>query len=288
MTLIPLPAAAAIAQNVQAALAEDIGACDLTAALIPAERIALATVIAREACVLCGQAWFEACFAQVDARCQIRWQVAEGARVVADTVLCEISGPAQALLTAERCALNFLQTLSAVATVTRQYVDALAGLPTHILDTRKTLPGLRLAQKYAVRVGGGVNQRVGLYDGILIKENHIAAAGSIAAAVAQAHQLLNARGQMVPIQVEVETLDELDQTLAAGITLILLDNMGPDLLREAVRRCTGRQPAIALEASGNVDLHTVRQLAETGVQRISIGGLTKHVRAVDLSMRIQA
>lgn len=267
-----------IAQQVAAALAEDVGLSDWTAQLISSETDGQANVICREEAVLCGRPWFDEAFRQVDSRCTVSWEVEEGARVAPGERLCRIHGPARAMLTAERTALNFLQTLTGVATEVRRYTDAVAGLPVRILDTRKTLPGLRLAQKYAVRVGGGANQRVGLYDGILIKENHIHAAGSITQAVAAA-QALEAH---VPIQVEVETLDELDEALACSVTLILLDNMTLDQMREAVRRTAGRAQ---LEASGNATLETVRQLAETGVDRISIGALTKHVRAIDLSMR---
>ena len=278
MTLTP-PPAHLIAQQVAAALAEDIGCADWTAMLIAAERPGRATVRVRQAAVVCGQAWFEECFRQVDAGVSIRWLVAEGAQVGADTVLCEITGPARALLTAERSALNFLQTLSAVATETRRYVAAIAGTRARIHDTRKTLPGLRLAQKYAVRVGGGENQRIGLYDGILIKENHIAAAGSIAAVLREAFKLAPAG---VGIQIEVENLAELDQALAAGAQSVLLDNMSHADMAEAVRRSSGKA---VLEASGGVDMSTVRAIAETGVDRISIGKLTKDVSAIDLSMR---
>lgn len=278
LSQVALPPLHQIALDVSRALSEDIGSGDWTARLIPAEQMGTARVIAREAAVVCGQSWFDACFAQLDTRCQVVWQVAEGSQVESDQVLCEITGPARALLTAERSALNFLQTLSGVATVVRQYADVVADLPVVVMDTRKTLPGLRLAQKYAVRVGGGHNQRVGLYDGILIKENHILAAGSIAAAVATARQLQSG----VPIQVEVETLDELRQALAAGVTLVLLDNMSLAQMREAVQLTAGRAQ---LEASGNATLSSLRGLAETGVNRISIGALTKHVRAIDLSMR---
>ncbi|GLR14692.1 nicotinate-nucleotide diphosphorylase (carboxylating) [Chitinimonas prasina] len=278
MTLTP-PPAHLIAQQVAAALAEDIGCADWTAMLIAAERPGRATVRVRQAAVVCGQAWFEECFRQVDAGVSIRWLVAEGAQVGADTVLCEITGPARALLTAERSALNFLQTLSAVATETQRYVAAIAGTRARIHDTRKTLPGLRLAQKYAVRVGGGENQRIGLYDGILIKENHIAAAGSIAAVLREAFKLAPAG---VGIQIEVENLAELDQALAAGAQSVLLDNMSHADMAEAVRRSSGKA---VLEASGGVDMSTVRAIAETGVDRISIGKLTKDVSAIDLSMR---
>ena len=252
---------------------------DLTAQLIPASQTAHARVITRETAVIAGRPWFDACFRALDPDCRIAWQVNEGEQVAANRVLVEISGNARALLTAERPALNFLQTLSAVATATRSYVEAVAGTRAAILDTRKTLPGLRIAEKYAVRVGGGQNQRVGLYDGILIKENHIAAAGGIAPVLAAAFKLADGK---VSVQVEVETLDQLREALAAGARLILLDNFSPDTMREAVMLTAGRAQ---LEASGNITLETVRDVAETGVDRISVGGLTKHIRAVDLSMR---
>jgi len=277
--MFTLPPAHYIASLVSQALAEDIGQQDWTALLIDAATPGHARVIAREAATVCGQAWFDEAFRQVDGRCQVRWQVAEGQQVAADTVLCEISGPARALLTAERTALNLLQTLSAVASETRRYADIIAGTRARILDTRKTLPGMRLAQKYAVTVGGGVNQRIGLYDGILIKENHIMAAGSITQALQRARELAPPQ---VSIQVEVENLTELQEALDAGCTLILLDNMSLDDMREAVRLSAGRA---LLEASGGVDFNTVRAIAETGVDRISIGKLTKDVRAIDLSMR---
>lgn len=263
----------------QAALAEDIGAGDLTAALIPVGTRATARIISRQAAVICGCPWLTACFTQCDPNVQLDWHVHDGMQVQADQPLVTIHGDARALLSAERPALNFLQTLSAVATHTRRYVDAVAGLPTQILDTRKTLPGLRLAQKYAVRVGGGANQRLALYDGILIKENHIAAAGSIAHVLATAFALNSTRN----IQIEVESLDELEQALQAGARNILLDNFSLADLRAAVKHTLGRA---ILEASGNVDEHSVRAIAETGVDRISIGGLTKHIHAIDLSMRV--
>lgn len=274
-----LPAFHLIAQQVSQTLAEDIGQCDWTALLISDDAIGHATVVARESAILCGQPWFDECYRQVDARCQVHWHVAEGDRVNADTVLCTVSGPARALLTAERSSLNFLQTLSAVASETRHYVDVVAGTRARILDTRKTLPGLRLAQKYAVTVGGGVNQRIGLFDGILIKENHIMAAGGIRQALAAALQSLPPN---VTLQIEVETLDELQQALDGGAKLVLLDNMSTDDMRRAVEMTAGRAE---LEASGGVDLTTVRAIAETGVDRISVGKLTKDVRAIDLSMR---
>jgi nicotinate-nucleotide pyrophosphorylase (carboxylating) len=274
--------AAVVETDVARALAEDVGSGDLTAQLVPADQTAHARVVTREAAVIAGRPWFDACFRALDPTCVIDWQVNEGDAVAADTVLVELRGHARALLTAERCALNFLQTLSAVASATRPYVDAVRGTHTAILDTRKTLPGLRLAEKYAVRVGGGQNQRIGLYDGILIKENHIAAAGGIAPVLDAAFKLA---GNTVSVQIEVETLDQFTQALAAGANLILLDNFSLAGMRHAVQINHGRA---LLEASGNVTLETVRAIAETGVDRISIGGLTKHIRALDLSMRIIA
>jgi nicotinate-nucleotide pyrophosphorylase (carboxylating) len=272
--------ASAVETDVARALAEDVGSGDLTARLIPANQTARARVITREAAVMAGRPWFDACFRALDLACVIDWRVSEGDAVAAGDVLVEIGGNARALLTAERPALNFLQTLSAVATATRPYVEAVRGTHAAIMDTRKTLPGLRLAQKYAVRVGGGQNQRIGLFDGILIKENHIAAAGGIAQVLQAAFTL--AAGK-VSVQVEVETPAQLAEALAAGATLILLDNFSLDDMREAVRLTAGRAQ---LEASGNITLETVRAVAETGVDRISVGSLTKHIRAVDLSMRI--
>lgn len=268
-----------IAEQVRQALTEDVGAGDLTAGLIPAGTRAKASIISRERAVLCGCAWAEQCFRQLDNQMVLQWQVAEGMTVAPNQTLLEMEGDARALLSAERVALNFLQTLSAVATHTRQYVDAIVGLPTQILDTRKTLPGLRLAQKYAVRVGGGNNQRLALYDGILIKENHIAATGSIAAVLQAAYAMQTTEN----IQIEVESLAELTQALAAQAKSILLDNFSLAQMREAVAITQGRA---VLEASGNVTLANVRSIAETGVDRISIGALTKHVQAIDLSMRI--
>ena len=265
--------------NVRAALEEDVGAGDLTARLIPEATVGHARVLTREDAVLCGSAWFEACFKRLDPAIQIAWHAGDGDRVRAGQVLCAIEGPARALLTAERPALNFLQTLSAVATETRRFVDAIGGTRAKIYDTRKTLPGLRLALKYAVKCGGGENQRIGLYDGILIKENHIAAAGGVGPALAAAFQLA---GSGVTVQIEVENLAQLEEALQAGATLILLDNFSLDGMREAVRRTAGRA---ALEASGGITLDTARAIAETGVDRISVGSLTKSVRAVDLSMR---
>lgn len=268
----------ALEHAVRSALEEDIGAGDLTASLIPADQMAEASIVCREAAVICGIPWVDACFQAVDTGTHIDWLVSEGDKVQADQTLCRIRGRARALLTAERCALNFLQLLSGTATATRAYVDAIAGTGSRILDTRKTLPGHRLAQKYAVTVGGGMNQRLGLYDGILIKENHIAAAGGIAQALAAAR----AMDKTVPIQIEVESLDELKHALEAGAEMILLDNFDLDALRAAVRLNAGRA---VLEASGGVNMAHVREIAATGVDRISIGSLTKHLKAVDLSMR---
>jgi nicotinate-nucleotide pyrophosphorylase (carboxylating) len=268
-----------IRANVAAAIDEDIRGSDLTAQLIPEHAQGQATVITRESMVPCGIQWFEGCFRALDAHCEIRWLLREGELAEANQTLCEIRGEARALLTAERSALNFLQTLSATATATRHYVDAVDGLKTKIMDTRKTLPGLRMAQKYAVTVGGGYNQRIGLFDGILIKENHILAAGGIRHALEAAYRLAP---QDATIQIEVESLEELREALDAGAKLILLDNFDLAAMRAAVALNAGRAE---LEASGGVNLQTVRAIAETGVDRISIGGLTKDVQAVDLSMR---
>jgi nicotinate-nucleotide pyrophosphorylase (carboxylating) len=276
---------AEIEHNVAAALAEDIDTGDLTAQLVPAGGTARATIISRENAILCGTAWFDRCFKQIDPDIKLAWKAADGDRISTDQLLCEIEGPARALLTGERSALNFLQLLSGVATKARQYADAVSGTQAQVVDTRKTIPGLRLAQKYAVKCGGGGNHRLGLYDGILIKENHILAAGGISAALAAATQIANAAGGRCQfVQVEVETLGELREALAAGAKMILLDNMTLTAMREAVAIAAG---GAILEASGNVNLDTVRGIAETGVNRISIGGLTKDVRALDLSMRFQ-
>ncbi len=271
--------ASEIKRNVAAALAEDVGEGDWTARLTPAGGQARATVICRDAATIAGRPWFDAVFRTLDADVRIVWQVEEGQKVLPGTPLCTLQGSARSLLTGERAALNFLQSLSAVATVTRIYVDAIAGTRAAILDTRKTLPGLRAAQKYAVRTGGGMNHRMGLYDGILIKENHIAAAGGVRAAMAEAQRTAPAG---VWIQIEVENFTQLDEALAAGATLILLDNMSTAQMRDAVFRTAGRAK---LEASGGITLDNVREIAETGVARISIGALTKDVKAVDLSMR---
>jgi nicotinate-nucleotide pyrophosphorylase (carboxylating) len=269
----------ALTANVHAALTEDVGSGDWTAKLVPLDAHKKAEVVVREAAVLCGAPWFDAVMQAVDASIQIDWKYAEGDLMQADTVVCQIEGPAQSLLTAERCSLNFLQLLSGVATVTRHYVKLIAGSHAAILDTRKTLPGLRLAQKYAVRVGGGQNQRLALYDGILIKENHIAAAGGIPE-VLQAATALQAG---VSIQIEVENLAELKEALSSGATSILLDNFSLDMMREAVSLNLGRA---VLEASGGVNAQTVQAIAQTGVDRISIGSLTKDIRATDYSLRV--
>jgi nicotinate-nucleotide pyrophosphorylase (carboxylating) len=274
--------AANVLIDIARALDEDVGSGDLTAQLIPAAQTARAHVITRESAVIAGRPWFDACFRALDPGCKIDWRASEGDAVAAGDVLVEMHGNARALLTAERPALNFLQTLSAVATATRPYVDTVRGTRAVILDTRKTLPGLRIAEKYAVQVGGGQNQRIGLFDGILIKENHIAAAGGIAQVLEAAFKLAD---DSVSVQIEVETINELEQALNAGAQLILLDNFSLADMRYAVQLSHGRA---LLEASGNITLDTVRAVAETGVDRVSIGGLTKHVRAVDLSMRIQA
>jgi nicotinate-nucleotide pyrophosphorylase (carboxylating) len=275
---------AALARNVRDALAEDIGTGDWTAQLVPYGKRAAARVTAKQDAIICGRAWFTACMVTLDGTARITWHVAEGQRVVAGTVLCDIDADARALLSAERPALNFLQTLSAVATATRQYVDAIEGASPNpkgcvVLDTRKTLPGLRQAQKYAVRVGGGQNQRLALWAGILIKENHIAAAGGVAAALHSAAKL-NAG---VPVQIEVESLQEMLQALEAGATSILLDDFSLDDMREAVKLNDGRA---LLEVSGGVSLEAIRAIASTGVDRISVGKLTKDIQVVDLSLRV--
>jgi nicotinate-nucleotide pyrophosphorylase (carboxylating) len=263
------------------ALAEDVGGGDLTAGLVDASRRARARVLARETAVICGAPWVEAALRQCDAGVRIHWLVHEGLRAMADQVVVEIEGSARALLTAERTALNFLQLLSGVATKTATYVNAVRGTRAQIVDTRKTLPGLRLAQKYAVRTGGGTNHRIGLYDAVLIKENHIAAAGGVVP-VLQAAAKVAAQASFV--EIEVETLAQLEEALDAGAKMILLDNMDLPTLRRAV--LVNNQRAI-LEISGGVTLDSVRALAETGVDRISIGALTKDVKAGDFSMRLQ-
>lgn len=267
------------ARNVRDALAEDIGERDWTALLAPDDARTRAKVIVREEAVLCGCAWFEGCLLALDPGARILWHAQDGALLQRDQGVCDIEAAARALLSAERPALNFLQLLSGVASETRRYAERIAGTRARILDTRKTLPGLRLAQKYAVRAGGGDNQRLGLYDGILIKENHIAAAGGVASAMRRALAL----GAGVPIQIEVESLAQLTEALQAGARSVLLDNFSLERMREAVRLNAGRA---LLEASGGVDLDSVRAVAQTGIDRISVGGLTKSVRATDYSMRV--
>ena len=266
--------------NVALALAEDVGSGDLTAALIPEHAQAEATVVSREVAILCGTTWFNAVFRQLDPGIAIDWRAADGDRVEPEQLLCTLRGPARPLLTGERTALNFLQLLSGTATLARRYADAVSGTKAVILDTRKTLPGLRLAQKYAVRCGGCRNHRIGLFDAVLIKENHIMAAGSIANAIATARRLHPG----VTVEVEVENRAELEEALAARPDIVMLDNFDLTAMAEAVRIVDGR---VKLEASGNVNFDTVRGIAETGVDYISIGGLTKDVRAIDLSMRFR-
>ncbi|MCL7461244.1 carboxylating nicotinate-nucleotide diphosphorylase [Pseudomonas sp. NW5] len=270
---------AEITANVRTALAEDIGSGDITAQLIPEERIARARVITREAATLCGTAWVDEVFRQLDPRVQVTWHVADGERVMQDQTLFSLEGPARALLSGERSALNFLQLLSGIATRCREYADLVEGTAVKLLDTRKTLPGLRLAQKYAVTCGGCHNHRIGLYDAFLIKENHIAACGGITQAVASARQIAPGR----PVEVEVENLDELREALAAGADIIMLDELDHDDMRTAVALTAGRAK---LEASGGINRDTLRSYAETGVDYISIGTLTKDVKAIDLSMRL--
>lgn len=270
-----------IERNVDAALAEDVGSGDWTAQLIPVGRRGVARVICRTRTVICGKPWFDACVMRLDAHAVIDWSVSEGCVVEADDILCTLEGDARALLTAERTALNFLQMLSAVAFATRRYVNAVTGTKAKILDTRKTLPGLRAAQKYAVRIGGGVNHRIGLYDAMLIKENHILAAGGIPQVLVEANRLAPPD---VWIEIEVENLTQLQAALAAGAKMILLDNMPPQKLREAVNIAGGRAE---LEASGGITLENVAAIAATGVDRISIGALTKDIQAADLSMRFE-
>lgn len=274
----------AVAQNVQAAIDEDIGTGDLTAQLIPASQTSNARIISREKAILCGIPWVQQSFKLLAPNATTHWLAHEGDELKPNETLCEITGNAREILTAERTALNFLQTLSATASTTRQYVEAISGTSARILDTRKTIPGLRMAQKYAVIVGGGLNQRLALYDGILIKENHIMAAGSIAAALQAAVRLTS----QVSIQIEVETLAQLQEAIAAGANNVLLDNFELSQLREAVQMCRTENSTnrhIILEASGGIDIHNVREIALTGVDRISIGSLTKHIQAIDLSLR---
>jgi len=278
--MLPIELPTDLRACVALALAEDLGAGDLTAALIPEQARAEATVISRESAVLCGTAWFNELFRQLDPDIQIHWQASDGDRIERNQLLCALSGPARPLLTGERTALNFLQTLSGNATLARYYADAVAGTRTTVLDTRKTLPGLRQAQKYAVRCGGCMNHRRGLFDAVLIKENHILAAGSIPLAVTRAKQLYPG----ITVEVEVENLSELQEALQVGPDIIMLDNFDLESLRQAVVLTAGQ---VKLEASGNVNLDTIRKIADTGVDYISVGGLTKDVRAIDLSMRFK-
>lgn len=269
-----------ISNDIERAFAEDIGAGDATADLLGADAHGRAELTCRDDAVLAGSAWFDACFQRLDPSVHIEWRLQDGQRATAGAVICRLSGQARALVTAERSALNFLQLLSGTATVTSSHVEAIAGTAARILDTRKTVPGLRLAQKYAVRCGGGHNQRMGLYDAILIKENHIIAAGSLAAAVQSARQ----KHPDLPLEVEVETLAELALALETDVDRIMLDNFDLPQMAEAVRITASRVP---LEASGNVDLQTIGAIARTGVDFISVGALTKHVHAVDFSLRLQ-
>lgn len=272
----PLPPLAAIRRQVAQVLAEDIGSGDLTASLVPKSALDSATIIAREAGVLAGRAWVDEVFRQLDETIVTEWLVEDGDRLQPDQLLCRLQGPSRSLLSGERAALNILQTLSGTATTVSQYVASIAGTGVRILDTRKTIPGLRLAQKYAVLCGGGANHRVGLYDAILIKENHIAAAGSIAAVMQEASRF------EVEVEIEVESLDELQQALSAGARRVLLDNFSVAMLTKAVDMNAGHA---RLEVSGNVTLDNIRELAKTGIDDISIGALTKHLHALDLSMR---
>lgn len=267
-----------ISSQVKLALVEDVGQQDLTADLIPIKSTATATLVTRESATLCGSAWFNDVFSQLDPSIKIDWHCADGDRLKADTIICTLNGSARYLLTGERTAMNYIQTLSATATLAQQYADQVIDLPVKILDTRKTIPGLRLAQKYAIRCGGCHNHRVGLYDGILIKENHINAVGSIQTAIHQAREY----HPKVTIEVEVENLDELQQALIAQVDIILLDNFDIPALKKAVKLNQGK---VLLEASGGITIDNVRAIAETGVDRISIGALTKDIRAIDLSMR---
>jgi nicotinate-nucleotide pyrophosphorylase (carboxylating) len=282
--VLTVPVPADLPQQVERALAEDIGTGDLTAALIPAQSRGRAAVITRESAILCGRPYVDACFERIDPRVRIDWRAAEGNAITADQLLFTIEGPARALLTGERTALNFLQLLSGTAAAAHRFAALLEGTRCRLLDTRKTIPGLRSAQKYAVRVGGGQNHRMGLFDGILIKENHIAAAGSIATAVANARRA----GAAVPVEVEVENLDELRQAIEAGADIAMLDDFPLDAMREAVAANRNARRPLKLEASGGVTADSIRDIAATGVDYVSVGSITKHVRAVDLSMRFES
>ncbi|MCC6203082.1 MAG: carboxylating nicotinate-nucleotide diphosphorylase [Gammaproteobacteria bacterium] len=277
MNAPPAHLLATIDTIVRLAIAEDVGSGDVTAAIIPPDHVSTAHVLTREDCVLCGRPWFDRVFALIDPAITITWLHAEGDEISADTRLCRLQGPTRGLLTGERTALNFLQTLAATATETRRYARQLEGCSTRLLDLRKTIPGLRHAQKYAVAIGGGSNHRIGLYDAILLKENHIAAAGSITAAITACRRLHPGW----PIEVEVETLDEVREAIAAGAETLLLDNFTLPMMREARALVP---PSVRLEASGDVNLDNIRTIAETGVDFISVGALTKHVRAINLSL----
>ena len=277
----PVPVPKDLPQQIERALEEDIGSGDLTAALIPLGCCGRATVITRENAIICGIPYVDGIFARIDPKVRIQWKIAEGGAAIANQTLVEITGPARALLTGERTALNFLQLLSGTATATHAHVELLKGTACRLLDTRKTLPGLRTAQKYAVRVGGGQNHRIGLFDGILIKENHIMAAGSIARAVAAAR----ATGSAVRVEVEVESLDELRQAIAAGADIAMLDDFPLETMTEAVAINRAAPRPLKIEASGGVTTDTIRSIAKTGVDYVSVGSITKHVRAIDLSMR---
>ena len=277
---LDLPDTRLIDADIERAFAEDLGKGDATADLLPSDALAEAALTCREDAVIAGIPWFDACFRKLDPQVSIEWQVRDGERVAAGSAICRLRGRARALVSAERSALNFLQLLSGTATITAQYVAAVAGTGVRVLDTRKTVPGLRQAQKYAVRCGGGHNHRIGLFDAILVKENHIAAAGGIEQAVAEARRL----HPTLLLEIEVETLDELRRAIDAGVDRIMLDNFTPAMMTEAVAITAGR---VALEISGNVDLQTIGSYARTGVDFISVGALTKHVRAVDLSLRLQ-
>ncbi|MBC8024728.1 MAG: carboxylating nicotinate-nucleotide diphosphorylase [Steroidobacteraceae bacterium] len=272
-----------IARQVATALLEDVGSGDVTAALVPEQQQARAQILAREPAILCGTDWVDATFEQLDPEIRLEWLAHDGQRVETDMTVLRLTGTARPILTGERTALNFLQTLSATATAAHRYVEAVAGTGCQILDTRKTLPGLRLAQKYAARCGGARNHRLGLYDMVLVKENHIIAAGSIAAAVGAARRT----SPGIPVEVEVETLTEFDAALSAGADIIMLDELSVGDMRIAVERNRAQGSKVKLEASGSVTLATVREIAMTGVDFISIGGITKHVQAVDLSMRFE-
>jgi nicotinate-nucleotide pyrophosphorylase (carboxylating) len=278
---VPVPGD--LSRQVARGLAEDVGSGDLTAALIPADRLGSAAVITREPAIVCGIPYVESVFDQVDRRVRLKWHIVEGESAAANQLLLTLEGPARALLTAERTALNFLQLLSGTATAAQTYAALIEGTNCRLLDTRKTIPGLRTAQKYAVRVGGGHNHRMGLFDGILIKENHIMAAGSIAAAVAAAKR----GGGQFPVEVEVENLSELQQAIEAGADIALLDDFSLEAMREAVAVNAYAAKPLKLEASGGITATTIRAVAETGVDFISVGSITKHVRAIDLSMRFE-